>query len=135
MKKLILLLCVVFSLFALSKDINSRLYEKIITGIFPQKEVIYIYVSSPENFKFSRNIRQTKSIDMADLVIFNGGELKLHNGSKAVFITTHYKDMMRFDNVIGALFWKKGRPQILLKEEKLKENDLEIADYLKKYIE
>ena len=132
MRKILTILLLAQALFA--SDINSRLFEKIFTGIFPNKERIKIYTPGKNSYKFSSKIIVTNEIYKADLIFLHNNESiqLIHNKT---FFVSSYKQLKNYPNAIGALYWKKGRPQIIFIEDRLKEQNVNIADYLKKYIE
>ena len=134
MRKIIILLLLIVN-FGLSQDINSKLYEKILKGIFPSAEEISIYVTDEEEkFNFKSNIKIVRVIENSNLILLNSENYNKKFKNKILFVSS-YKNLIKYENAIGALYWKKGRPQIIFLKDRLKKYGLEIEPYLSKYIE
>lgn len=134
MRRIIILLFLIVS-FAISQDINSKLYEKILIGIFPENEIINIYITDKEEkFDFLNKINIVLNVANANLVLLGSGSYTKELEDKVLFVS-NYKELLKYDNAIGALYWKKGRPQIIFLKTRLDKFSIEIDSYLTRYIE
>lgn len=118
-----------------SQDINSKLFEKILLGVFPNNENITLYVTDDSvEFEFSKKIHVVDNVKLSNIVLVNSEDKYLETYNKVLFVTT-YKDLKKYENAIGALYWKKGRPQVIFLKKRLDNYGIKVAKYLEKYIE
>jgi len=112
--------------------VYSKLHEKIFEGIFPNKKEILIYNIGNPIYKF-KNIKYTKEIYKSD-IIFISEYYRIHIiNNKPIFASSLFQ-LKYYKNAIGALYWNKGKAEIILLKDRLKEHNLKVADYLEKYI-
>jgi len=131
MRKLFITLFVLIT-FAKAEVVYSKLHEKIFEGIFPDKNKILIYNIGNPIYKF-KNIQYTKEIYKSD-IIFISQYYKIHiMNNKPIFASSLFQ-LKYYKNAIGALYWNKGKAEIILLKDRLKEHNLKVADYLEKYI-
>ena len=134
MRKLILLF-ITLATISTSQDINSKLFEKILVGLFPNNENITLFITDDSaQFDFSKKIHVVDNVKLSNIVLVNSNNARLEKYNKVLFVTS-YKDLKKYDNAIGALYWKKGRPQVVFLKKRLDNYDIKVADYLNKYIE
>lgn len=132
MKKLFLILSLFINTALFSKNIDSKLFEKIFEGIFPNKNNILIY--NIGNTKYESNkIEYTKEIYNSDL-IFVSEYYRLEIYSNKPIFVSDLKQLNLYENSIGALYWDNDEAKIIFLKNRLKKFDLKIADYLRKYI-
>lgn len=115
-----------------SHSYEKALYEKIFPLIFHKKIVkIYTYKPYKKIFKNSKKIIIVNNCQKSDLYF---GNLKddFFCKNKPLFVTT-YKDFENNDNVIGAFYWRKGRPQLRFREKAFKKFYLLFPKAFRKY--
>jgi hypothetical protein len=106
------------------------LYEKIIGSLFDKdKIVVYCDDESCEDLKGTPRFEIVEQCFDADILV---GSDFIDTCDKPVFATT-YKMFKKSDS-IGAFYWRKGRPQLKLKEDALKKYGFKIPSKLKKYV-
>ena len=133
MKKLLLSLLFVFTLFADDIEIEKNIYETIFLALV---EVEKPSVYSEDNIQ-SLGLRpalftQVPTCKEADIVVMTKSTLPKSCQDKVV-VGTRYRHL-RKPYVFGAFFWQKGRPNILFKRTKLEEKGIilksELIDYM-----
>jgi len=142
LKKIIILFFAIITLFA---DSVSGIKAKIIENIahtFVDKKIIKIYNLDPyfnDIFKANKNFVKVNSFDKADIVLTSNSSLfkNMANKEKAPFIiSTRYKDYKNNKNIdIGAFFWQKGRPNLILNAKIIKEKYIKIPKEYNKFLE
>jgi len=112
-----------------ASDYELKLYEKVFSSLF-HKNHINLYVDKNQNmFKHSNIIKLTNCKNADILLIYNLKNIKCK--TKPLF-TTSYVDYIN-SNSIGAFYWRKGRPQLVLKKEMIKKYNLFLDKSLQKY--
>jgi hypothetical protein len=108
------------------------LLEKVFENLF-NKKVIKVYASKDVQklLKGSVVIKIVKECKKADIIVGNFVDI---NCSKPVFVFSYflYKD---HSNILGAFYWRKGRPQLRLRHNVIKKYNLFIKDDLKDFLE
>lgn len=94
------------------------------------KSIVKIYSKDVKNF-ISKDIVLVKNCHNADLIL---GKTYEKNCSKPVFVLDYY-DYKNNKNVIGAFYWRKGRPQIRLRKKLILKFHLHITNDMKDFIE
>ena len=116
--------------FVCSGEYERVLYEKVIGSLFnKEKIVVYCDDESCEDLKGTPRFEIVGQCFEADILV---GSDFIDTCSKPVFATT-YKMFKKSDS-IGAFYWRKGRPQLKLKEDALKKYGFKIPHELKKYV-
>ena len=118
-------------------DIKIALISKIAHAIV-EKKVVNIYLGDKQFLKKPKDefgIRFVKNCENAQLVIArNIQSIKKACKKKFIFVTT-YNAYKNSGFAIGALFWQKGRPELLFREKNLKKMHVDLPKSFKKYID
>lgn len=101
-------------------DITEKSYPKICTVNYPVDRIR----------EYSTNL-VISSCKQADIVIAGTDEVESFDKPILLVGVTEIKDRK---DVIGAIFWKKGRPQIILIDKNLKRFDIQLPGEYRKYI-
>jgi len=120
LKKFILLIPIL--LFSFNKYENE-LFSYILSKIF-NKKIVYVLSKQKVNYPLI-NVYDCKK---ADIVLGN------YNKCNKPHFVFSYKNLIHNKKAIGAFYWAKGRPQILLLKNRLKEFNLSIPKELDEYI-
>lgn len=120
-------------------DVKSTLISKIAEALVKKKIVnIYTNDSTYEMLhKFPYRFNLVESCDEADMVLTPDVELPKNECrmSKALVLMTHYRGYTQSKEAVGALFWQKGRPNLIFDKSRLQELSLVLSHAFSKYIE
>ena len=130
---LLLLLLGVDNIFA-GVNYELKLYEKILPIILKEESiVVYADSGSSAILKDSRVFKVTDRCLDASLLIGKRFEnIDIECLKKPIFATS-YRSFKSYKNSFGAFYWRKGRPQIKFKKEKIDKLKLFLPDSLSKY--
>jgi len=132
MKIFITLLFIVTNALCNNKAYELKLYEKVLGSIFIDNNKINIYTS--DNMKST--LKKSKKFEIVDncksAIILVGKEFGKECINKPLFATS-YNEYKTQENVIGAFYWRKGRPQLKLKLNNLNKFKLHLPEELRKF--
>ncbi|MDD2653436.1 MAG: hypothetical protein PHX44_10365 [Sulfurimonas sp.] len=137
MKKLFLLL-LVLTLFANDKDIiQAQILEKIIQNLSTNQKVV-VWSDNREiikEFNKKGNIATTQDCHLASIIILEDKKsLEKELCKKAVFVLD-YALLSEIPHSFGSMFYKKGRPNIVIINSRIKEQNIKISKELEPYLE
>ncbi|MDD3324714.1 MAG: hypothetical protein PHN38_06305 [Sulfurospirillaceae bacterium] len=141
MKKILfLLICATVLINASDIALAKAKIVSFVAKELVKKEYVSIYVEDidyADIFGVSRNLTRTNSCENADIILIKNIELipKTCLLNESLVIATSYASYKNTPYVVGAFFWQKGRPNIILKEQKLKELGIVLSEKLNPYIE
>lgn len=129
--KIIFLIIFSISLYA-NSTYELKLYDKVFTSLF-KKEKINIYTTKKyaNSFRYYYKFNIVSNCKEADLIFSNIDS----NCTKKPIFVKDYKSFKETKNVIGAFYYRKGRPQLKLNKKNIKKFNLNIDNYLKDYVE
>jgi len=132
--KLLLVIFLNINLFANDKAVAKKIYISIAKSLSSIDEPSF-YLHGNIKYLSTNNIKKVKKCSKADLVIVNNlDNLPLDCMDKLIF-TTNYKTFMLNENIIGAFFWQKGRPNIVFRKSVLDKKGIYLDASFQKYIE
>lgn len=138
MKTLFLLLFLVVALFANEKNaLQAQILEKIFQNIVLQEEPLLWSDNKTllEEIKKSNRFATTADATKATLLIIEEKtNLPKESADVAVFVLD-YALLKEIPQSFGAMFWKKGRPNVVLIEPRTQAHDIKINEALKMYVE
>lgn len=139
MKKLFLLLALALSLFAnQSKNvIQTQILEKIFLNIEIGKEIVLWSDNKTliQEFEKKGRFRTTDNCHEATILIVEEKKnLPKKICNKAVFVLD-YALLKEIPESFGSMFWKKGRPNVVLIESRFKLYEIKISQELVMYVE
>lgn len=139
MKKIAALL--LLSLFAFASDhasdIKVEILEKIFSSISLGKELVIWSDNKDLSVEFQQkgNFKTTDICKDATLLILeNKKNLDRECHNKAIFVL-EYTLLKDIPQSFGAMFWKKGRPNIVILAPRVKEQSIGVSETLSDYIE
>jgi len=121
--KTLILILIGFQLFAYNSEIE--LFNRLFT-IFMQKHNIKVYTQKYKTL--GKDLKIVHSCKEADIVL---GESMCN---KPRFLLDYYS-FKNDKEAIGAFYWRKGRPQLRLRKEKLKKYNLYVSKNFEDYLE
>lgn len=121
---LILLLSLYGHLYALDRGSTLKIYHKVFSAL-SSKTTVSVYVNDNEYrkvFSTSKRIRLAKDPRNADIALITNvttlnkvlaQKRGRQAGAAPLLFTTNYRLLKRSNAIIGAFYWRKGRPQLL----------------------
>ena len=134
-----LLLSILSALLLSASNINSQvnIIEKILSEI-SIKEQITIWSDDKKilsQLKRNRNFKITENCQNATFIILKDKNHLLNDCSNTHIFVLNYKLLSDIPKSFGALFWKKGRPNIVILEPRIKSQSIKVSKNLKPYLE
>lgn len=139
MKHLLILIIFATVSFAFDKtdSIKIQILEKIITEISIEREV-YIWSDNQDiltHLNEHNKLNTSESCKDATIIILeNKNTLPAGCASKHIFVL-NYQLLSDIPQSFGALFWKKGRPNIVILKSRINAQSIKISNDLKPYLE
>lgn len=138
MKKFFLLLFLTLSLFANERDvIQEQILEKIFQNISIDKEIILWSDNKNllQEFEKKGHFRTTDDCREATILIVQDKKnLPNELCRKSIFVLD-YSLLKEIPESFGSMFWKKGRPNVVLIESRTKQQNIKISQELEMYVE
>lgn len=139
MKKIVAL--ILLSVFAFASHHTSGIKAEILSKIFSNislgKEIVIWSDNQNLSAEFDKkgNFATAKTCQDATLLIVENKKL-LDKGcsNKAIFVLD-YALLNDIEQSFGAIFWKKGRPNIVILAPRAKAQSISISDALSDYVE
>ncbi len=144
MKALLIFMVLWGHLYAMDTRSTLNLYQDLLSALIPKK-VIRVYVPDQELhdvFTHSVSLIPVSQLQKADIVIVPNktvyeriiSELASQKVSKSpLLFATDYHLLDEYPNVIGALYWRKGRSQLLFINSRLKKYGISLPEKYQKY--
>jgi hypothetical protein len=114
-------------------DYELKLYENVLSSIFNNQK-INIYADEKLE-KILKNSDKFIIVNSCDKSILKIGKDFKHKCNGVPWFATSYRVFKHENNVFGAFYWRKGRPQLKFKKDVLKNFKLELPQNLRKYEE
>ena len=137
MKYLLIYLLSALLLSAYSEHHQTKIIEKVVSEISVNKRIILwsdnkkILTLLKSNNRFDTT---QKCEDATVIVLQNRSTLSQKCSSKYIFVL-NYKLLSDIPKSFGALFWKKGRPNIVILESRIEAQDIGTTKDLEPYLE
>lgn len=137
-KLLILLLFSTWQLFALDKASTTKMYHHVLHTL-THKDTIKLYTQDKEYinvFADYAHISIVKKTDNADVVLITE-ESDLSNlpaSPKQILFATSYQLLKKNNDIIGALYWRKGRSQLVFIKDRLEKHGIVLPFEYQKFI-
>ncbi|NOR58809.1 MAG: hypothetical protein GQ474_09840 [Sulfurimonas sp.] len=120
-----------------SDNLRIKILEKIITEISVDKKT---KVWS-DNKNILRSLKEHNKLETTDncedatiIILQEYDNLIKACSSRAIFVLK-YKLLSDIPHSFGALFWKKGRPNIVIIKSRIKAQSIQVSNDLKPYLE
>lgn len=147
MKKILVLFILCYGqLVALDKESTLNFYQHIFAAL-TSAHPVFVYVEDKEYrgvFMQADKIVLAKRMKGSDVVlltdksmlykVLNQKDLDLENTKKPLLFATDYHILKASKEVIGALYWKKGRSQLLFVRQRLKAHGIVLSKEYQKFI-
>ena len=144
MKKILAFLILSYGhLYALDKESTLKIYQQIFSSMLPKQE-IRVYTKDRELleiFKGSKKIIPVKNPEESDIMIVGNSYTyeKIHNliadqKKDVIIFATDYHLLKEYPYIVGALYWKKGRSQLLFLKPRLEKYHITLPDEYQPFI-
>ena len=123
--------------FDASNGLKQQILEKILTNISLNKELIIWSDNKELVGEFDKKDSFTTTADCKDatlLILENKKNLDKACHEKAIFVLD-YALLKEIPQSFGAIFWKKGRPNIVIIAPRAKQSSIIISEKLDDYLE
>ena len=135
---LIFLLLVVSLAFGYEEEIHkveAKILSEMAHILVKESKKIKVITSPDLKYiiKYSKILSQVNSCKKAQILITGNEELLKYCNKPA--IVTRYYLLRKYKNAIGAIYWKKGRPNVVFIEDRLEIFKIKLPDRYKKYLE
>jgi len=132
---LILSVCTVLA--SESDAIRVEILEKIFGGLSLKEEII-VWSDNEDILKYFTQKEHYKTveycIDANFIVLEFTSQMSVECLKKNIFVL-NYNLLKELPQSFGALFWKKGRPNIILVEPRIKSSKIKVSQDLEPYME
>ncbi len=96
---------------------------------------IFLYDKKKLSLELDNNLLNiVQKCEEADIVLLSSVDDLPRKCMKKILLSTYIPSLQQ-NNILGALFWHKGRPNIILYEKKLKQKHIKLDSSFNKYIE
>ena len=134
MKILLIILGIVINLFANSEKVETQIYENIISNLSNNKKIKVWTNNSKISYIFGKYSKKLIVVDKKDANIYILSYKEDIPNNKIV-LTTNYKLLKKLKNSVGAFYWKKGRPNIIFIDDRLKRKHILLSSKYNDFIE
>lgn len=141
MKKILILLILSTIIEAKPNMVKAKLIEKISNLLLPNKNISmyikdsnYIEIKDELKHKHINIVSDCKNANFIIIKNFKQLSNKCDKEHKIIF-TTSYKAYKNTKYVTGAIFWQKGRLNLIFRSNKLKDLSIKLPKFYNKYIE
>jgi len=135
----ILLLSILSALLLSASNISHqvKILEKVVSEISIDKRIIIWSDDKEIIFEIKRNNKflTTKNCQDATLIILKDKNNLPNMCSDIHIFVLNYKLLSEIPKSFGALFWKKGRPNIVIVEPRIKAQNIITTSNLRPYLE
>ena len=138
MKKILfILLFFPLLLTASSKQtVETKIYLKIITTLFPSKDQIKVWSDDhtiKEDLQNTQKISIVKDLKKADMAIVKKQD---DLQCSCVLFTIGYNTLKEYKTeAVGGFFWQKGRPNVIFLKKNLLKKGLSLPKSMQQYVE
>ncbi len=141
MKNLIYLILFSLSVYASQQGdnflIEKKIMIKIAHAVVPDKRVIKICLQDtkfPVSI-YKENFTIVQDCKMADLIILGNNNNQNYSNKDKPIIVLDYNLLKRYPEAIGAFYWQKGRPNIVMIAPRIKKIGIKLPFEFKRYVE
>lgn len=137
LKKNLLILIICYSV-AMADSAKAKLIENIIEVLFADTK-ISLFVQDKaymptEGSKIFKNAPNCESAEVIIVKSFDSVSKKCLETAKYAIVTS-YGAYKKDEDALGAIFWQKGRLNLIFREKKLEELELSLPSSYDRYIE
>jgi len=119
-------------------SIEQKIVNKITHALFPHKKVVCVYSYGLENsleFKNNPYAKLVDNVKKADLLFIGKSDFDKKKISKKPIIVLKYSLLKKYPSALGAYFFQKSRPNIVMLEPRLKKMHIKLPKEFERYTE
>jgi len=124
------------------EELEVKILEKLFLDLL-KKEKVKVFVVGDRGERYRRNVKKfakklsiVSSCKEADITLIAGFVERIPKDClKGLLFSTKKEHIFKFKNCLGALYWKKGRPNLVLIREKLEKHGIELPSEYERFIE
>ena len=119
-------------------ELESKIVLRIARDILDTKPVqLYIPKMKPlDDRVYSKEVKVVKNCKDANFIFVKYTEVsQCSKNKKLLILTNNYKQLLSNSDFIGAFFWSKSRPNIVLVKQRLKKRGIDLPKEYNRYIE
>ena len=120
-----------------SDNLRIKILEKIITEISVNKEM-KVWSDNKNilrSLKEHNKVKTTDNCEDATIIILQEHSNLINICSSRAIFVLNYKLLSDIPQSFGALFWKKGRPNIVIIKSRIKAQSIQVSNNLNPYLE
>lgn len=142
MKKIIIFLISALAVCAFAKSndlpIEQKIINKITHALYPNKQIVLVYYYGkqlPLSIKTDPDLDITNNPDKADVIILGDDGWKGKEREDKPIIVLEYSLLKKYPMAIGAYYWQKGRPNIVMLSPRLRRMHIKLPKEFERYTE
>ncbi len=124
------------------EELEVKILEKLFQDILGKERVrVFVIGDKKEHYRrgiedYSDNLHLVTNCGGADIVLLAGQISSIPEDClKKPLFSTRRENISKFRGCLGAFYWKKGRPNIVLIKERLEERGIKMPKEYRRYIE
>ena len=130
----------------LDRESTLKIYDQIFSSLVNRPQ-IYVFTDNKQYrdvFRHSKNFILTDRFGKSDIILitneeaFNKIRQEILAGNfvakKPILFVTDYGLLKRSTDIVGALYWRKGRSQLLFVKDRLKKYLIELPQEYKNFL-
>ena len=146
MKRQVLVFLIFFHglLYAMEETSTLKLYTKLFTDLTGKRSEIAVYTGNEEYrriFAHASNMKVVSHLDKADIVLITDRSDLEHYRAyrermehRPILFATGFDLLRDCRDVVGAVYWRKGRSQLLFVTGRLKRYGIELSESFSSYM-
>jgi len=120
-------------------ELEAKIVIKIAKDMIPNKKIKLFIPDMKELDQqiYSKNITIVKTCTKADFIFVKYGELSQckNDTQKHYILTNNYRKLIHDPEFLGAFFWSKSRPNIVLVKTRLTKRNIQLPKEYDQFIE
>ncbi len=118
-------------------SVEQRLINKVLRALSPSappRKIYYEGAYLPEIFRNNPEVRLVSDPRNAQIIVANRVAEKLERYHKPILVL-QYRLLKSYSLAVGAYFWQKGRPNIVMIRQRLQRMRIRLPHDFERYIE
>jgi len=120
-------------------QLEQKIFTRILQAITHHREPYYVYYHGkrlPVGLKNNSKIRLVGNPEAAEVIIIGSSRFSSRfSALNKPILTLDYEQLKRYANAVGAYFWQKGRPNIVMIRSRLDKAKISLPSDFDRYID